>query len=225
MSALLEELRRSPALPRIVEDFRRQLEEEAVARRRFRDEVTEQQKAEFINGEVFMHSPATMRHTQIRGRLERLLACWVSHHKLGVILSEKSLVGLTRNDYEPDILFYGPAKAASLDADQLIFPPPDFVVEVLSPSTAHNDRGIKFEDYAAHGVQEYLLVAPRPQEIEQYVLQDGRFVLKAKLALNARYESTVVAGFGIPVAAVFDDEACNGAMLMLLGRPGDDSRP
>lgn len=219
MSALLQELRRSPVLPRIVEDLRRELEVEAAARRRFREEVTEQQKAEFINGEVFMHSPATFRHTRIRSRLERLLDSWVTTRRLGTVLSEKSLVGLTRNDYEPDILFYGPAKAASLEADQLIFPTPDFVVEVLSPSTAHNDRGIKFEDYASHGVQEYLLVAPRPQEIEQYVLRDGRFILKAKLAANARYDSAVIPGFSIPVAAVFDDDACNQTLRELLASP------
>lgn len=216
MSALLEELRRSPALPRIVEDLRRQLEEEAEARRRFRDGITEQEKGEFINGEVFIHSPATFRHTRIRSRLERLLDSWVTTQRLGTVLSEKSLVALTRNDYEPDIIFYGAAKAAFLRPDQLDFPAPDLVVEVLSPSTEHHDRGVKFEDYAAHGVQEYLLVAPRPQEIEQYALQDGRFILKAKLAANARYESAVVPGFAIPVAAVFEDDACNRALLALL---------
>jgi Uma2 family endonuclease len=216
MSALLQELRRSPALPRIVEDLRRQLEEESEVRRRFRDEITEQQKAEFINGEVFMHSPATAKHIDISGRLFSLLRHFTTARRLGRVFNEKALVGLARNDYEPDILFYGPAKAAGIRPDQLVFPAPDLVVEVLSPSTEHHDRGVKFEDYAAHGVQEYLLIAPRPQEIEQYALHDGRFILKAKLAANARYESAVVPGFAIPVAAVFEDDACNRALLALL---------
>lgn len=216
MSALLEELRRSPALPRIVEDLRRQLEEEAAARRRFRDEITERQKAEFINGEVLLHSPAAARHIDIGGRFFSLLRHFVTARRLGRVFNEKALVGLTRNDYEPDIVFYGPAKAAGIQPDQLVFPVPDLVVEVLSASTEHHDRGIKFEDYAAHGVQEYLLVAPRPQEIEQYILQDGRFILQARLALNARYESIVVPGFSIPVAAVFDDDACNQTLRALL---------
>ena len=64
------------------------------------------------------------------------------------------LVGLTRNDFEPDIVFYGAEKAAALRPDQTTFPPPDLIVEVLSESTEARDRGIKMEDYAAHGVRE-----------------------------------------------------------------------
>ena len=40
------------------------------------------------------------------------------------------------------------------------YPAPDFIAEILSPSTDERDRGIKFEDYAAHGVGEYWLLDP-----------------------------------------------------------------
>ncbi|HMO64877.1 MAG TPA: Uma2 family endonuclease [Verrucomicrobiota bacterium] len=219
MSALLEELRRSPALPRIVDNLQRLLAAEAGARRRFREEITEDQKGEFINGEIVMHSPATARHIAVIGRLNRLLGSHVSARGLGQVYGEKALVCLTRNDYEPDLAFFGPQKARLIKPGTREFPAPDLAIEVLSGSTEKRDRGVKFEDDAAHGVQEYLLVAPRPQEIEQYVLRDDAFVLKAKLAVNARYESVVVPGFSIPVVAVFDDEACNRAVLAILSSP------
>ena len=50
-------------------------------------------------------------------------------------------------------------------------PAPDFIAEILSDSTASVDRGVKFQDYAAHGVGEYWIVDPVQQTIEQYRLQ------------------------------------------------------
>jgi Uma2 family endonuclease len=90
---------------------------------------------------------------------------------LGHVGQEKVLITLTRNDYEPDIVYFGPQKAQSLTPDQVKFPAPDFAVEVLSTSMESNDRGIKFLDYAAHGVAEYWLVDPQAKIIEQYVLK------------------------------------------------------
>ena len=58
-----------------------------------------------------------------------------------------------------------------------VYGPPDLVVEVLSPSTARNDRMHKKDVYERCGVQEYWLVSPADQFIEVYWLEDGRFVL------------------------------------------------
>lgn len=37
---------------------------------------------------------------------------------------------------------------------------PDLVVEILSPSTAHRDRGIKLDLYERSGVRQYWIVDP-----------------------------------------------------------------
>jgi Uma2 family endonuclease len=52
----------------------------------------------------------------------------------------------------------------------MLFPAPDFVVEILSKGTARKDKGIKKEDYALHGVKEYWIIDPIKQTIEQYLL-------------------------------------------------------
>ena len=52
-----------------------------------------------------------------------------------------------------------------------------YVVEVLSPSTAKNDRWQKARTYAAHGVPEYWIVDPMNQTVEVYALQDGQYTL------------------------------------------------
>ena len=83
------------------------------------------------------------------------------------------------------------------------FPAPEFIVEVLSPSTESIDRGDKFRDYAANGVREYWIIDPDAQTVEQYVLTDGAYALQVKLR-SGTIASDVVTGFEIPVRAIFD---------------------
>jgi Uma2 family endonuclease len=58
---------------------------------------------------------------------------------------------------------------------QMRFPAPDFIAEILSPSTEENDRNIKSTDYAAHGVSEYWIIDPAYRIVEQYLLEKNRF--------------------------------------------------
>lgn len=52
---------------------------------------------------------------------------------------------------------------------------PDWVCEVLSPSTAAKDREVKMPLYARFGVAHVWLVDPRRRRFEAYVLDQGRF--------------------------------------------------
>ena len=86
---------------------------------------------------------------------------------------------------------------------------------VLSESTEAIDRGIKFEDYAAHGVSEYWIVDPDQETIEQYLLQEGAYQLAVKVKTGT-IASAVVAGFEIPVRAVFDEAEQLAALQAIL---------
>ena len=217
MDAILEQMVASPALPRYVDTLQALLVDERTRRERFYEEMTEEQKVEFINGEVFMHSPAKIRHTDVVGNLFLLLQFHVVQSELGWVGIEKCLICLTRNDYEPDVLFYGLEKAALLQPDQMKLPAPDFVVEVLSPSTERHDRGIKFEDYAAHGIAEYWIIDPVNFTVEQYTLPaDGtEYRLAGTWSGQAEIVSVAVPGFRLPAAALFD-RAANLAALAAL---------
>ena len=112
-------------------------------------------KAEFINGEVIMHSPVEREHWQVSMKLSSSLHIHASEKKLGGIGVEKLMVHLTHNDYEPDICFFSKEKTDNFRPGQLLFPAPDFIVEILSPTTETIDRTLKMTDYASHGVMEY----------------------------------------------------------------------
>src|SRR5437867_7529278 len=203
MTAMVEQLLQSPRLPAFVEELQRVLAEERTRREQFYDEINEDTKAEFINGQVIMQSPATQSHVTAVKLLAKLLDTYVERHGLGYDCTEKMLVVLPRNDYEPDICFFGQPKAAQLQPSQLKFPAPDFIAEVLSPTTERLDRGIKFEDYAANSVAEYWLVNPTLEQVEQFALREGRFVAVGTYA-DGVIKSHVVQSFAIPVRAIFD---------------------
>ncbi len=205
MVTLPTELLEAPELALYENEIKARLEEEHRLRQKFRDDLSPGLKAEFINGEIIVHTPATARHTLARMNLSLLLNTHVRLHQLGLVLDEKALVTLTRNDYEPDVLFYWPDKAAGIEPGQLIFPAPDFIAEVLSETTAKRDRGVKFRDYAAHNVPEYWIIDPQIEALEQYELTKAGYELRLKSGSGA-VRSLAVSGFEIPIRAIFDAE-------------------
>lgn len=190
--------------------------EERERRQKFYDEMTPEQKIEFIDGEVILHSPAKNQHLDVTLRLATLLRTYVSTRRVGTVKSEKCLCVFPRNDYEPDVVFFGDEKAAGLDADTLKFPVPDLIVEVLSSSTEQRDRGVKFEDYAANNVGEYWIVDAEKSVLEQHILGEAGYELALKSG-SGRLKSTVIDGFETEVEALFDEEKNLEAMRKLLG--------
>ena len=216
MTALMEQLLAAPTLPETVSQLNAALQAERQRRARFYAEITPDMKAEFINGDFIMHSPATYEHNVIRGYIEKLLSTHVDMLGLGAITSEKALCVFPRNDYEPDVVFFGPEKAARLKRKTLKHPIPDFACEILSDSTEKRDRGVKFQDYEAHGVREYWIVNHDRRELEQYVAEKGRYTLRMK-SRTGEVASTAIKGFRAPLAAFFDAKANLAALRKLLG--------
>ncbi len=214
-SPLLEQLIDSPRLPSVVQRLRDLLDDEAQRRAEFIETVLESEKAEFINGEKMVQSPVKLRHNFVAKGLFVLLDTFVEQHRLGYVGYEKLMVSLTRNDYEPDICFFAAETAATFYPDQMRFPAPDLVVEVLSASTAAIDRGVKFEDYAAHGVGEYWIIDPDTETVEQYRLAGERYELAIK-AQTGELRSVAVPGFVIPVRAIFDEQLNQATLRQLL---------
>jgi len=56
-------------------------------------------------------STAKAKHLRATDKLMRLLATYVETSHLGEVFMEKALLCLTRNDYEPDLCFFGREKA------------------------------------------------------------------------------------------------------------------
>ena len=204
-SSFYNQLMQSPVLKLLMDETAKKLKAESKLRNKFYDELTPSIKAEFINGKVIMHSPVKLRYSQASGNLYRLLSTYTIKNKLGSVHHEKLLIKLTRNDYEPDICFFKKVKSDKFTAEQMFFPAPDLICEVLSPSTEKIDRGTKYEDYAAHGIEEYWIVNPEKQQIEQYLLTETGYELNIK-SKTGTVKSMAIEQFEIPISAIFDEE-------------------
>jgi Uma2 family endonuclease len=211
IAAILE----SPDAPQSLAFLQQRLDEERQRRQQFYADIDDDMKVEFINGEVVIHSPVKKEHTDAVGGLYFLLKPFVKIFELGYVGYEKVMSSFTRNDYEPDVVFFGEEKAKHFKKGQWQYPPPDFAVEVLSAGTEGRDRGVKFKDFADHGVQEYWIIDPEDETVEQYFLQNGQYKLHLKAA-EGRIESRVIAGFSINIRAIFDENEQMEALRQLL---------
>lgn len=224
---LFTELAHSPRLRLLLRAAEDLLDAEAARREAFLAAVAPDSKTEFINGQEVEAVPARYQHGQVVRLLLRILDSYVRQHGLGVVGVEKMMVSLTRNDYEPDLCFWRQETAAAFTAEQWRFPAPDLVVEVLSDSTAERDRGVKLEDYAAHGVTEYWIVDPEARRLEQYLLVDGVYDLNRNAA-EGWITAVAIEGLSFPVVAAFDEdrnwETVRAIMLGLADGPDAGAR-
>jgi Uma2 family endonuclease len=204
MPVSLNQILEMPNAAILAERLQRALQEEQNKRRHFYEIIVEDKKMEFINGEIIFQSPAKLRHTIAIKLLLKLLDTFVIKHNLGFVGSEKMLISLTRNDYEPDVCFFEKSKSVNFKPEQMQFPAPDLVVEVLSPSTEKYDRETKFQDYAAHGIREYWIIDAEHEIVEQYFLDNEEYELLLK-AKDGTIESVVLPDFKIQIRAVFDE--------------------
>ncbi len=202
---LLKPLMHSPELGKLVEELSEIWREEQRRRHDFWASVDESVKAEFIDGEVIYHSPVYGRHWRASSRLSRHLMNFLYDNNLGEVAYEKVMIRCTRNDYEPDICFWKAETAAQFKPKQSAFPPPDFIVEILSDSTIERDRGVKFIDYALHGVQEYWMIDAEAGTLEQYLLdsENRKYELKVKL-MEGMVHAEAIPGFSLDVKFIFE---------------------
>ena len=80
---------------------------------------------------------------------------------------------------------------------------PDWVCEVVSQSTGQLDRARKLPAYARDGVGHAWLVDPRQETLEVYALSEGRWVLLATHAGDARVRAEPFDAIELELAALW----------------------
>ncbi|MFY8001634.1 MAG: Uma2 family endonuclease [Candidatus Kapaibacteriota bacterium] len=212
---LLQTALKMPDAALFLSELQKALQEENAKRLHFYNVIDENKKMEFINGVIVFHSPVMKRHNNATGLLYSLMNMYAELTEQGFVGIEKIMISLTRNDYEPDICFFPESLAKTFTETQMQFPAPTWIVEVLSKSTAKNDRTVKFQDYAAHGVREYWIIDPDTGTVEQYSLRKGKYDLLLK-AKDGMISSLALKGFSIPIRAIFHRKENSIALRQML---------
>ena len=132
-------------------------------------------EVEIINGKAVMMASPTMNHMFIAGNLYNLFFNYLRGKRCVPFQDGVTLFLDEKENYKPDMMVVcDPDKMKETDG---VHGAPDLAVEVLSPGTWRNDRGHKKDVYEKHGVREYWIVDPTNRVVEQYALENGRFVL------------------------------------------------
>jgi Uma2 family endonuclease len=151
-------------------------------------------KAEYVDGEVIVHSPVSTRHSDVVWFIGYLLKTIVQQHDLGRVLGPEVQVrlrpGLRR---VPDLLFVAKARADMIQPT-LIEGAPDLIVEIVSPDSVERDWREKYLEYQTAGVGEYWVVDLEYQRMAVYWLDEQGHYQAASVEEGV-YHSQVLPGF------------------------------
>ena len=140
-------------------------------------EAEQTERHEFVGGETFAMAGAEDRHVMVVGNVYMALRQHLSGTPCRTFGTDMRLhVAALGSYFYPDIMVTcSPADATSPMAKS----EPKLIVEVLSPSTAAYDRGLKFSHYRnLSSLQEYVLVDLDSRAVDSYTLGvDGLWVL------------------------------------------------
>ena len=128
---------------------------------------------EIIDGDLYMPPSPRTTHQRVSQRLERQLYDYFQRRGIGEVFHAPIDLILSDHDiFVPDIVV---VSNPAFVTDRAIEGPPILVVEILSPSTRAQDRGVKARRYAELGIEHYWIVDPEAQRIEFHRLADSAY--------------------------------------------------
>jgi len=158
---------------------------------------------EIIDGEHYVTPSPGTRHQKLSIKLSLILYQWVESHSLGDVFNAPADVVLSETDVVvPDIIYVSRSNS-SIITDKNIQGAPDLIIEILSPSTASRDIGIKKRLYEKYGVKEYWILDPDQQTIAIFTLTSGRFSETPKLTVKNELSSALFPSLKIPLSSIF----------------------
>lgn len=138
--------------------------------------------AELINGELYTQARPKARHNRLNRLISRSLTSegedgddpdgWVVVQETELHLGQPNPRSLV---LVPDLCGWRKERAPDLDAESITVIP-DWVCEILSPTTERHDRLRKMDQYAGLGVSWAWLVNPMVDLLEVYQLRAGLWV-------------------------------------------------
>jgi Uma2 family endonuclease len=159
---------------------------------------------ELIDGTAYVREPPspTWSHQMIVGEVHRQIATALEDKPCRVCLapSDIRLPKSTEEDdqvdtvVQPDIFIVSDLR--NVDARGLRGAP-DWLAEVLSPSTARHDQITKLPAYERAGVREAWLIDPAERTLSIYRLEAGHYGRPTVLELRGRTQLTAVDGVTI----------------------------
>lgn len=154
-------------------------------------------KCEYFEGELIVHSPASLEHEQVVLFVGALLREFVSQRRLGTVYGSNAVMQLGLRRFSPDVSFLSTAGENRIRGGR-VHGPMDLTVEILSSSTRAYDRGDKLAAYQDGGVPEIWLIDPDEKRFEG-IVQRGAGYDRRELTEGV-WSATAVSGLSLDVA-------------------------
>jgi Uma2 family endonuclease len=175
------------------------MDSDLVDYKSYRALVEDGQKADLIDGVIYMASPDKKINNTLNGFLFKLLSDFIEARGIdGFVFFSRFSCRIT--DYrapEPDVGYVTPRRA-HLVRDNEIDGAPDIAVEIVSRDSRQRDYGEKLELYQEAGVSEYWIVDPLQHRVQFLGLKDGRYEL-LPLEENRIFRCGLIPGFWLDV--------------------------
>lgn len=136
---------------------------------------------ELIDGEAYLMAPApTLDHQDVAGEIYFQLRTQLEGKPCRPYIAPVDVRLPRHNESDAEIdTVVQPDVLVVCDPDKIdrrgVRGAPDWLVEVLSPSTAAHDQIVKRRIYERAGVREYWLVHPTERTVTIYALQHGQY--------------------------------------------------
>jgi Uma2 family endonuclease len=158
-------------------------------------------RREIIDGEMFVTPAPKLNHQRILVRLTEAILRHLSSHPVGeLIVSPMDVIFSEFDILVPDLVFVLNEHKNILR--DWVRGAPDLAIEILSPTTAARDRGVKLRTYARFGVKEYWIVDPEECAVEVYQLAQEGYELVRTFHQTDTLTSAILPEFALPVSAV-----------------------
>jgi Uma2 family endonuclease len=153
-------------------------------------------RAEWVDGEVILMSPASSRHELLLAWFSALLQICADSQQAGRVYGPELQLRFAkrrRSRRAPDIKFVAIEHLDRVQKNH-IEGPADLVIEIVSRDSVARDWREKFAEYARAGVPEYWIVDPLSEGMEALRLgPSGRY--RKIRAVEGRVNSVVLPGF------------------------------
>jgi Uma2 family endonuclease len=175
--------------------------------------------AEWVGGKVILVVSNNTVHQFVLGFVYGLLSAFMSLKPLGKLLLAgiPMNVGQDRPAREPDLILVLNANLARIQPT-FLNGPADIAVEIVSPESTERDRGRKFGEYEAAGVQEYWLFDPQHREAAVYTLSEDGTYRRLPLNTDGHITSLLLPGFALNPEILWRDELPNMMETVELAR-------
>lgn len=163
----------------------------------FMELIPEDQKADLLEGVIYVASPENSEHNDLLRWLTILLGTFIEERQLGRLTINKVAYRLSdRSAPEPDLGFVASDRLDCIKPGY-VDGPPDLAVEIVSPESADRDYESKRVRYEAHGVREYWIIDPLEHVTTFLIREGGAFVERPPR--DHIYESRALPGFSLDV--------------------------